>query len=328
MGDHEPLSPRQSARPSPGLLRALDVLADPWSFLILREGFFGVHRFGVLQRNLGISRKALAARLSGLVAEEILVKKAYSEHPPRFEYRHTPAGRDFYAAVLMLMDWGDRHLSESDPPPLTLIHKTCGRRLHPVVVCGNCARPIAANDVETAANAPPIAEISPGPATRRTRDEGLFTRGRPCSVARTLAVMGDRWSFRILREVFAGTRRFDDFHRTIGVARNILAERLILLLEAGLLAQRKYQDRPPRFDYILTPAGADLYPALIMLMKWGETWRPLPMEQPSALLHRPCGARLAPRAICIGCRHDITATEVEYTMNYSFDPGAPSADEP
>ena len=79
-----------------------------------------------------------------------------------------------------------------------------------------------------------------------------------CSIARALSAIGDRWSLLILREAFLRTRRFADFQRHLGAARNLVADRLGKLVESGILERRQYQDRPARFEYILTRKGRDL----------------------------------------------------------------------
>src|ERR1700754_1932734 len=86
--------------------RALDIVGERWSLLILREAFFGVRRFGQLVRNLNIPRPTLAARLRTLVDNDVLERVAYAQDPERFEYRLTDAGRDLFSAVVILMQWG------------------------------------------------------------------------------------------------------------------------------------------------------------------------------------------------------------------------------
>src|SRR3712207_4660988 len=93
--------------------------------------------------------------------------------------------------------------------------------------------------------------------------------GQVCSVARALEVVGERWTLLILRDAFLGVRRFDDFQRNLGIARNVLNARLQRLVEEGLLERRLYQQRPERYEYCLTEQGQDLWPALVALMQWG-----------------------------------------------------------
>ena len=104
------------------IARALEVVGERWTLLIVRDVFFGIRRFDELQESLGIARNVLAERLKRLVDEGILRKVRYSERPPRFEYRLTDKGRDLNVALTGLRQWGDRYLSES--PPLVLRRKS------------------------------------------------------------------------------------------------------------------------------------------------------------------------------------------------------------
>lgn len=93
---------------------------------------------------------------------------------------------------------------------------------------------------------------------------------QPCSLARVLAILGDRWTLLVLRDCFLGVRRFDDFERSLGVTRHVLADRLKRLVEAEILAKVPYQERPLREEYRLTEKGMELYPAILSLVNWGD----------------------------------------------------------
>jgi DNA-binding HxlR family transcriptional regulator len=125
--------------------RAMEILGERWTFLILRESFYGVRRFSDMQRNLGIARNILSGRLQSLVRAGILERRRYQEEPERFEYRLTEAGRDLYPAIITIMRWGDKHLVD-DGPPVVLRH-TCGAEAEPVLVCGHCHAPMDPRDV-------------------------------------------------------------------------------------------------------------------------------------------------------------------------------------
>ena len=91
-----------------------------------------------------------------------------------------------------------------------------------------------------------------------------------CPVARSLDRIGESWSLLILRDCFAGFSRFDDFQKNLGIAPNMLSRRLNLLVEEGLLERRQYKEKPPRFEYVLTPRGRDIRPVLHSLLAWGN----------------------------------------------------------
>ena len=160
--------------------------------------------------------------------------------------------------------------------------------------------------------------------TRRRRyDEGVLHNtytGQMCSVARTLEVIGERWTLLILRDAFLGVRRFDDFQRSLGVARNVLNTRLQRLVENGLLERRLYQERPERFEYRLTEVGIELWPAIVALMQWGDRHLGPEGGPPLVLEHQGCGGAVDDRRTCTACGAQLTARDVRPT------PG-PGADE-
>ena len=95
-------------------------------------------------------------------------------------------------------------------------------------------------------------------------------RGMPCPIARSLDRVGEWWSILIMRDALFGLRRFDEFQKSLGIAPNMLARRLKSLVEAGLLERRRYSERPPRYEYLLTRAGRDFRPVLWALLAWGN----------------------------------------------------------
>ena len=105
--------------------QCLEVVGDWWTMLIVRDTFLGVTRFEDFQRRLGISRNILQQRLTKLVDTGILVRVPYSEHPPRFDYRLTPKGRDLWPVLTAMRQWGDDHAAP-DGPPLEVVHDACG----------------------------------------------------------------------------------------------------------------------------------------------------------------------------------------------------------
>jgi DNA-binding HxlR family transcriptional regulator len=131
-----------------------------------------------------------------------------------------------------------------------------------------------------------------------------------CSIAGTLELVGERWTLLILRDAFLGVRRFDDFQRNLGVARNVLQARLARLVEAGILRRQRYQERPERFEYRLTRKGVDLWPIIVALMEWGD--RHLAENGPPVVLaHKACGGTVTSRRRCERCGADLEAWDVE-----------------
>jgi DNA-binding HxlR family transcriptional regulator len=132
-----------------------------------------------------------------------------------------------------------------------------------------------------------------------------------CSVASTLEIIGERWTMHVLREAFLGVRRFEEFHRNIGVARNILSDRLTTLVAEGILRRESYSEHPPRSEYRLTRKGVDLYGILVELMKWGNRWSPNPDGPAVVLRHRECGAVIEPVLACPDCGLPVQPWDLE-----------------
>jgi len=114
---------------------------------VLREAFFGVRRFDEFQRNLSVAPTILTDRLKKMVSHGVLEKVMYCGRPLRFEYRLTDKGLDLYPAIVLMMRWADRWLDAGKGPPLLLVHGTCGKVSHPVLVCDHCDDPVAARDM-------------------------------------------------------------------------------------------------------------------------------------------------------------------------------------
>ena len=127
----------------------MDVLSDRWTFLILREAYFGVRRYGEMQRNLGIARNVLADRLRRLVADGMFERVRYRTDPDWYEYRLTDRALDLYPVIIGLMRWADRHLArEGEMIEVELVHRTCGEPTQPYLACSACHQPVTGRDIE------------------------------------------------------------------------------------------------------------------------------------------------------------------------------------
>jgi DNA-binding HxlR family transcriptional regulator len=126
-------------------------------------------------------------------------------------------------------------------------------------------------------------------------------QGQNCSIARALEIVGERWTLLIIRDAFLGLRRFDQFQESLGIARNVLTDRLNWLVEEGILERVRYSERPRRHEYQLTPKGRDLLLPLTAFRQWGDTYL---SEKPPSLLRRkndnkPVVAALVPKGSCV-----------------------------
>lgn len=128
--------------------RALAVIGDRWTLLILRDCFLGVRRFEAFQARLGISRTIVTDRLRVLVEEGVLRREPYQHNPPRHEYRLTAKGLDLHPVVLAIARFGDDHYAGQAGPPVLRRHKGCGCDFQPVQTCSECGERVTARDVE------------------------------------------------------------------------------------------------------------------------------------------------------------------------------------
>ena len=130
---------------------------------------------------------------------------------------------------------------------------------------------------------------------------------RPCSIAAALTFLGEKWSLLVIRELALGVHRFDEIQRNTGAPRDILANRLRRLEEAGVLERRQYQEKPVRLGYHLTAAGDELRPILLSLAQWGDRWASPPRV---ATWVHTCGEEADVVHTCRGCGEEITGRDL------------------
>lgn len=131
-----------------------------------------------------------------------------------------------------------------------------------------------------------------------------------CSIAQTLEIVGEWWTLLILRDVFLGIRRFDDFVERLGISRNVLATRLDTLVAAGILERRPYDDARGRYDYVLTDKGRALWPVMTALRQWGDDWVFGAGNEPMVLEHRGHDHLATVQMTCSVCGDVLDARSV------------------
>ena len=130
-----------------------------------------------------------------------------------------------------------------------------------------------------------------------------------CSIARTMEVIGDRWTLLVVRNALVGMTRFDDFQRSLDIAPNVLADRLARLTDEGILERRQYSQHPPRYEYHPTAKGRGLWPLLTAMVEWGDRHY-APNGAPRLLLHADCGHPIAQQLTCTGCGATVESDEI------------------
>jgi DNA-binding HxlR family transcriptional regulator len=156
--------------------RSLSAVGDRWTMLILRDAFLGIRRFEDFQNDLGMTRHRLAERLRKLVAEGIMTRVEYEEHPRRFEYRLTEKGVDLYPVIVSLLKWGDRWMAGADGAPIELVHRKCGEHILPALTCPHCKEELNAREM-TARPGPALLTKKASAPARRTK--ASIARPRP-----------------------------------------------------------------------------------------------------------------------------------------------------
>lgn len=288
------------------VFRTLATIGDAWSWIVLREALFdGVERFDEFQARLGLARSTLAARLQLLTAERVIDRQSPGYVP-------TERGADFFACLMTAMAWGDRWCGAGEDPPLLAVHAGCGRTMAAELRCSHCHRPLRARQVRYERRPGPQARRLAGPQRHRAPRLDLLERRRPSTIARTLQVIGDRWSGLVIREAFFGVRRFDEFQHRLAIASNILAQRLERLNHHGVLERVPYQRQPLRHEYRLTEKGLDLYPVPLAMLTWGDRWLAPRGRPPVPLTHLECGRRFTAVLCCNRCGDAIGRPDVSY----------------
>ncbi|NUU21309.1 MAG: helix-turn-helix transcriptional regulator [Streptomycetaceae bacterium] len=142
----------------------------------------------------------------------------------------------------------------------------------------------------------------------------------PCSIARTLDVIGEPWSPLILRDVFVGVSRFDRLQEGLGISRKVLADRLKWLVERGVLERREYSAKPPRHEYALTPKGTELVELLMVMVRWGDRWTADDAGPPVLYRHHTCGRRAHVELRCSECGEPMGPRDIDVLPG----PGSPA----
>lgn len=294
--------------------RALEVVGDTSILLILEASWLGARRFEDFRNRTGLLKPLLSDRLKRLQASGVFEKRPYSDSPKRFEYHLTQKGRDLYWTALMMLRWERLWGPQDGKIQIRLRHRGCGKTFDPLPVCGACKGEIHARDMSWS-EGPGLGWMTPTYSRRRRhRDTGANREEHSILLDHVAQITGDRWASLVLRSIFTGLRRFDEICEDTAIATNILSERLNWLTEINMLELHQYSERPPRYEYRLTPKAIDYYPILLMLLQWGDRYYVSPEGPPLLLTHQPCGHQLEPQVACSECLETLTPEDVEFEV--------------
>lgn len=147
----------------------------------------------------------------------------------------------------------------------------------------------------------------------------VIVSARACTIASSLAVIGEKWSLLVIRELALGVHRFDAIQRNTGAPRDILATRLRRLESEGVVEKRLYEEHPPRYEYRLTQAGDELRPILLAIAEWGHKWTG---EQTHRTWVHDCGAELDLQHTCAACGGEVTGLDLHRHRPAAAEPAA------
>jgi DNA-binding HxlR family transcriptional regulator len=296
--------------------RALELVGERWSLLVLRDSFLGVRRFEDWQKGLGVARSVLTNRLTKLVRAGIFEKHLYQSNPQRYDYRLTQKGLELYPIALMIVRWERQWTMGSRQKRLHLINRETGETVSPVLIDAKTGKPITVRG--TLIKEGPGAGFDRRPVGRIGRRSTVSVRssipGTPMN-ERSLEIMGDRWSWQVLNAAFANVRRFDVMQEELKIASNILSDRLKRLVHEGVFDRHAYQQRPARYEYRLTTKGADLFPIFVMLMQWGDAWMAGGDGPPAILIDKESGLPLEPVVVDEATRHPLDPRQVGFNWH-------------
>jgi DNA-binding HxlR family transcriptional regulator len=292
--------------PKSSVNRALNALGDRWSQLIIREAFLGATQFNEFSIRCGMARSTLAQRLRFLVKNGILERRSVREGMARQDYHLTLRGRGLFDSVLLAWAWGLRWGVLNPGMPTTVIHTGCGKPMIPEMVCTYCKEKVVMRQCSYADGPGAGAErVSIQRVHRRSK---MSTSNHPPHV---IDLTGDRWTGLVISAQYFGLHRFDDIQAYLGIATNILADRLKVLEANGMLERRLYDLAPPRYEYWLTKKGMDTYPHSLSVMFWGDKWLSDAKGPPIYVRHRPCKHRLGAAVVCGNCKDVLTPESVK-----------------
>ncbi|MBW9204963.1 helix-turn-helix transcriptional regulator [Mumia sp. zg.B53] len=140
----------------------------------------------------------------------------------------------------------------------------------------------------------------------------------PCSIARSAELFGDAWTLLIARDAMQGLTKFDQFQRSLGIARNTLSDRLGKLVDAGVLKKEFYQDNPPRYEYVLTEMGRDFFPVLVAMLAWGDRWLDGGDGAPVTLHHHEPDHAIVGRLVCEVCGETVGPDDVQFCVGPGY----------
>jgi DNA-binding HxlR family transcriptional regulator len=292
--------------------RALDQIGDKWCLLILQEIFWGVNTFNELLAASGMSRGVLSQRLQWLQDIDCLKKTNNKDKTNRPAYHLTRKSNDLYPNALAAIAWERAFFNTPELDQVTLRHSLCGKEFSPIVRCRSCNNEVLSEQVSYTQGPGQSQDLREMKVRRRSSISIMDAPSNKPFYKNLIHIVGDRWTANIVALAFHGFKRFDDFHKELPVATNILADRLRFLTTEGIFEMKAYQEKPKRHDYVFTDKGRGLYPFFLGLLQWGDKWCGGESGVPIIAKHDACGFDLKARTCCDQCLQTLEAHELSF----------------
>jgi DNA-binding HxlR family transcriptional regulator len=302
--------------------QAAQVLCDRATLLVMLQAHTGASRYAEFSDRTGLASRLVSSRLAQLTEDGLLVRIPYSIRPLRHAYHLTHMGTALFDVLALLATWEQawphpdgrstcvhiEHMgctaatartSTTPTPTVTTV------QLH----CAACNAAINPRDIALRVNAKAMTAMpTKSISTRRTSQEnaGATSSGAAQPLPQGLAVLGDKWSIEVLVCAFFGVHQFGDFGARIGIATNILTDRLVRLVELGLLKRTAEGDTYRKGLYLLTSKGRHFYGVLVAIQSWADEWIDHRVRSPVRLQHVLCKKTLSTALQCINCTQPLT----------------------
>ena len=274
--------------------QSADVICDRWSLSVVMAAFLGAGRSGDFAQRTGVTGSLLTARLRRLETAGLFLKVPYSRRPLRHEYRLTNMGEEFYPVLVEMVRWERRWFPDAASPIAGLVEARTPFALSSPPTCAGCGREVTARDVTVRVSRAQLQKM-PDKQTehrRSTVDSAGATLAQPL-LGPSLDILGDKWSIEVINCAFLGVHRFSAFRTLLGIAPNILTDRIARLAAARFLSRgdNRHGSKPAQ-GYWLTEEGLSFYPVLLRMQDWADAWITDRYRSPVTLVHRPCGRPL------------------------------------
>ncbi|AQT83183.1 transcriptional regulator [Mycolicibacterium litorale] len=289
--------------------RMLALLGDEWTLLIVRESLSGATKFSDFSR-LPISNAVLTTRLQSLVRDGLLSREVYQQQPLRAGYLPTAECRQLWPVLISIWQWERTWVHDRSSELPLMHHRSCGQDFAPVLTCAHCQAPSEAPDID--ARWGPSGGWSRSVPRASTRKR-LHTvdAGQPGLFPQTMAIFGNRWSAAIVGAAFLGTRRFSAFQARLKAPAALIASRLKVFCDIGILQAAAHPHRSDWSEYHLTPKGLAFFPVVATAIDWAHAnYRG--SEGPALeLTHRRCRHAFVPQLTCDQCCRPLAANSIE-----------------